>query len=99
MQIRIGKKKLVMFLANVDDILDDDVARLLKKKNPSWTEKECNEMADLLKQFGIQFFDLKLKTIMGKINPKESQERIQQEFEQLKMKFEAFAKRKGITII
>jgi uncharacterized pyridoxal phosphate-containing UPF0001 family protein len=98
MQIRIGNKKLVMFLANVDDILDNDVARLLKKKNPSWTEKECNEMAELLKQFGVQFFDLKIKTIMGIINPKESEQKIQQEFEQLKIKFEAFAKLKGITI-
>lgn len=96
MELRIGKKKLVMFLANVDDILDDDLARLLKKKNPSWTEKECNEIADSLKQFKIQLSDLIVNTIMG--SPKESQEEIQKEFEQLKMKFEAFAKQKGITI-
>ena len=98
MQIKLGKKKLVIFVADADDILDDDLAKALKSHNPSWTKKECREAADLMKQFGIQIFDAIIQTVTGEINTTESQRKFKQEFDQLKIKLEEFAKRKGIEV-
>ena len=97
MQIRVGNKKLVMFIANSDDILEDDLIKLLKGNNPSWTIKDCEEVADLLKHFGFRIFELTKKTITGEINAAQSQQQIQQEFGQLKMDIDTLAKRKGIN--
>lgn len=97
MQIRLERKKLVIFVANVEDVLDDDLIRLLKKKNPSWTIKDCEEMAGMLRQFGFQIFDFLRQAIRGELNPDESQQKMQQELSQLRKQFEDFTKRKGIS--
>ena len=96
MQIRLGNKKLVMFIANADDMLEDDLVRLLKGKNPSWTIKDCEEVAVFLRRLGFQVFEVIKQTITREIDTKESQQKIQQEFDQCKMKLEALAKRKDI---
>ena len=98
MQIRLGKKKLVMFLANADDVLEDDIINLLKEKNLNWTKKDLQEAADLLEQFGLKVMELFIRSVRDEIKTTESQQRFQHEFDQWKTKLEAFAKRKGITL-
>ena len=96
MQIKLGKKKLVMFVANADDVLDDDIIRLLKGKTPSWTEREYQEAAELLKQFGLQVLEPVIRSIKGEIDTFESQEKVREGFDQWRIKFESFTRRKEI---
>lgn len=95
MEIKFGKKKLVIFWAKVNEEPDiiDELIKQINEKNPSWTKKECREAAELMKQF----IDLIIKSIQKVMSGSETTE-FQQEFNQLKTKFKAFAERKGVKL-
>jgi hypothetical protein len=76
------------------------LAKKIKEKNPSWTKKECREAAELTKQsFGL-IFDLIINSIFDSIEQKNVNKSentaIEKEIDHLMIKFEEFAKRKGI---
>jgi len=83
-----------MFVANADDVLDDEIMNLLKEKKPFWTESDYHKAADLLKQFRSRVLDVARQSLQGEINAIESQQKVRNEFEQWRIQVEAFVNRR-----